>query len=286
MGSSGTSSRRTAIAGGFVGGLGSSGSGVGPINTTPNNLQPNVTVTPANQNNPNVQSQTPTAQNTPTTPAAVTNLTKMSDDELAALVYASQKAQMPNFLADYNSATQQFVFQAGVNEKPTVLNASEFAQFMQDNNIPQSQVMSRSVNNASYTNQQGYTVKYSGDQINNMLKHSRLNYIGGKQGGNCYGQGAYFDMRGGGQTGYGSNTIEAVLNPKTAKVIEYGNAYKRAKAFAQSHPKFARAVGTLTDRTISIYALAMGYNVISEYSPSSKRGYHCVIDRSALVIKE
>lgn len=283
MGSSGKATSRRTTAGGFLSGAGASGGGVGPASS---NLQPNVTITPANQNNPNVQNQVPNTQNTPVTQSAVTQLTQMSDDELAALVNASKKAQMPNHLADYPSQTQKFVFQAGVNEQPTVLNSTDFKQFMKDNNISQREVLSRSVNNASYTNQQGYTVRYTGDQINNMLKHSRLNYIGGKQGGRAYGEGAYFDMRGGGSTGYGANTIEAVLNPKTAKVIQYNQAYAKARTFAQTHPKFARAVGTISDSNISVYALAMGYNVISEYSPSSKQGYHCVIDRKALVIRE
>ena len=276
MGSTGSSTRGTA-SGGFLGG--SSGAGVGPISP---NLQPNVTVTPANQGNPNVQNQVPNAQNTPVTQGAVNQLTKMSDDELAALVYASKNAQMPNHLADYPSPTQKFVFQAGVNEQPTILNQSDFNQFLQDNNISSSQIMSRSVNDAQYTNQQGYTVTFTGQQINNMLKHSKLNYIGGKKPGkHYYGQGAYFDMNGGGGTGYGANTIaQAVLNPNTAKVITYSNAYTKARAFAQSHPKFARAIGRASDDNISVYALAMGYNVIRDGS------YHCVIDRKALVIRE
>ena len=283
MGSSGKSTRRSGItSGGFLSGAGASGAGVGPVNP---NLQPNVTITPANQGNNQVPNQTPNAQNTPVTPAAVTNLTQMSDDELAALVNASKKATMPNHLADYPSPTQKFVFQAGVNEMPTILSPTEFNQFLKDNNIDQRKVLSRSVrDNPGYRNQQGYQslFKFTGEQINNMLKHSRLNYIGGKQGKNAYGEGAYFDMNGGGGTGYGSNTIDAVLNPKTAKVIGYYNLQRKAQAFASSHPKFARAVGNITDSTISIYALAMGYNVIKDDHGS----YHCVIDRSALVIKE
>lgn len=281
MGSTGTRSSGTSNT--FMSG----GSGVTAPNTNQGPLQPNVTITPANQGNPNVQNQVPNSQNVPVTPGALTNISSMSDDELAALVLASKKAQMPNHLADYPSATQKFVFQAGLNEKPAVLDSQAFNQFLSDNNIPQGQVMSRSVNPISYTNQSGYTTKLSGQQINDMLKYSRLNYIGGKIGGKAYGEGAYFAMNGGGGTSYGSTSMDAVLNPKTAKIISDYNLARQASTFAKTHPKFARAVGGFNNGTQSIYALAMGYNVISENS--SKRAnsgdYYCVIDRSALVIR-
>ena len=285
MGSSGkATTRRSITSGGFLGGAGASGGGVGPVNP---NLQPNVTIQPANQNNPNVQSQVPNAQNTPVTPGAVTALTQMTDDQLAALVNASKRAQMPNYLSDRPDPTQKFVFQAGINEKPMVLDSQAFNQYMQDNNIPQWQVMSRSVNNASYTNQQGYTVNYSSDQIQRMLKYSNLNYIGGKVGGQAYGAGAYFEMNGGGSTGYGSNTATAILNPK-AKIIEKWDLMNKANSFDQTHPKFAKAVGGVNNKTLSIYALAMGYQVITSASNGKrKKGeYYNIIDRSALIYQE
>ena len=59
----------------------------------------------------------------------------------------------------------------------------------------------------------------------------------------------------------------------------------RAASFAQSHPKFARAVGDFSNGrngNASIYALAMGYNAISG-GPVSDR-YQNVIDRSAVIV--
>ena len=72
----------------------------------------------------------------------------------------------------------------------------------------------------------------------------------------------------------------AVLNPKTARTITDSSLATRARAFMASHPKFAAQVGAYNNRTQSIYALAMGYNVVTWGI------YTNVIDRSALVIKE
>lgn len=243
-------------------------------------------VAPANQNNPNVQSQVPDDQNTPVTPSAVTALTQMSDDELAALLRASKSAQMPNYLADRDDTTQKFVFQAGVNEKPMVLDRKEFNQYLKDNNIPRDQIIARSVKPVSYNNQQGYRVSYSADQVQDMLKYSKLTYIGGKRGGQAYGAGAYFAMTGGSSTGYGSNTAQAVLNPQTAKVIDYTTLRAQAASFDKTHPKFAKVTRGFDQDNASVYALAMGYNVITDHT-GGFRGrsgdYYNVIDRKALV---
>ena len=124
--------------------------------------------------------------------------------------------------------------------------------------------------------------------LSDMMKYSRLNYIGGKVNGQAYGAGTYFDRNGGVNTGYGSTTVVAVLNPKTAKTIDVTTLRSRARAFAASHPKFARAAGAFNTRfnnnNMSIYALAMGYNVITD--SKTNPSYHNVIDRSALVYRK
>lgn len=231
---------------------------------------------------PPVAQQPPSPQNTPATPNALDALSNMTDDQLAALMVASRRADMPNHLNDVADATQRFVFQAGLNEKPTVLDDASFAQFMQTNNIPQSQIMSRTVGGAVYS-VNGTNYKMQPQQVVDMMKYSALNYVGGKQGGMVHGAGTYFDMNGGSRTGYGSgNTVTAlaVLNPATAKVIDHSALNSRVSSFARSHPKFAAAVGAYNSHNMSIYALAMGYNVIRYGS------YNNVIDRSALVYRQ
>lgn len=240
----------------------------------------------APQSNQPVSQQPPTDQNTPVQPAAVTNLSQMTDAQLAQLVQQSRSVDMPNALNDVVDQTQRFVFAAGINELPTVLDDQAFAQYMSDNNIPRSQILTRSVNPISYKNNDGTTVKMSANDVIDMMKYSKLNYIGGKVGGQAYGAGTYFDQTGGRSTGYGNTTATAVLNPATARVIDDRTLATKARAFSQSHPQFTRAAGAYStsfrNNNMSIYALAMGYNVIKDHYG----GYHNVIDRSALVYKQ
>lgn len=240
-----------------------------------------------NTMNPATASQVPTDQNTPVSQGGVTDISSMTDDELAALVKASDHAIMPNFLADVSDPTQRFVYQAGLNTKPMVLDRAAFSQYMADNNIPQSAILARDVNRITFTTMDGTHLSYTPQNIADMLMDSKFNYIGGKQGGQAYGAGTYFDQNGGGTTGYGHGnfmTVEAVLNPATARPIRYDQLARKASSFAQSHPKFAAAVGGFGGHgnNESIWALAMGYNVITSHI----NNYHCVIDRSALVYRK
>lgn len=240
----------------------------------------------APQMNQPITQQPPTDQNTPVQPAAVTNLSQMTDAQLAQLARQAQTIDMPNALNDVVDQTQRFVFAAGINELPTVLDDAAFKQYMIDNGIPQSQVLTRSVDPVTYKNNDGTAVRLSANDVIDMMKYSKLNYIGGKVGGQAYGAGTYFDQTGGRSTGYGNTTATAVLNPATARVIDDRTLMSKAKAFSKSHPQFTRAVGAFStsfrNNNMSIYALAMGYNVIKDHYG----GYHNVIDRSALVYKQ
>ena len=282
-----------------MGGIGAHRGSSGGISGSTVQAAPQQPLQPQQPQNNNIQQQTPTAQNTPVTPQALNNISKMDDATLASLINSARGIQMPNMLADSKDATQEFVFAAGLNERPTVLDQKEFDQFMKDNNISKNEILSRSTNNVSYRNQDGTTINLTGDQVNDLIKYSRLTYIGGKRGGQAYGAGTYFDMNGGKNTGYGGTTMNAVLNPKTAKPISLSNLNNKIASYAQAHPQVAQAIQNLTGvsssqaarswgstKATSIYALCMGYNVITEYNTSTKSGYHNVIDRSALVIRK
>ena len=212
--------------------------------------------------------------------ATLAQIASMTDDQLAQAVIDSRSVDMPNFLNDIPDQTQKFVYQVGLNGAPQVMDQQQFDQFLQQNNIPRSQIMSRSVSGNG---------PYSAQQITDMFRYSELTYIGGKQGGQASGAGTYFDMNGGGNTGYGygrtSATMQAVYNPATARVIDFHRLQSQARSFAASHPKFAAAVGSFRaggNGNASIYALAMGYNAISGGPVSST--YQNIIDRSAVVV--
>lgn len=234
---------------------------------------------------PTVAQQPPSVDNTFVAPGGVTALTQMTDAQLAQLVMDSRYADMPNFLADASDATQRFVYTAGLNAKPITLDDTAFAQWCKDNGITTADLLSRDVNPITYTNPIGTRVTLTGQQVVDVLRDSVFNYIGGKHGGQAYGAGTYFDHTNGKRTGYGRGagfvTTVAALNPQTAHPIRDTALAQKARAFAQSHPQFVRAVGSYSNSTMSIYALAMGYNVITESG-----GYTNVIDRSALVYRK
>lgn len=268
-----------------MGGRGSS-SGLAAKVATP--FTPTPQMVPPQPPTPNpIVNQVPNDTNTPVTPNAIDSLTSMTDAQLAQLFTDSQNAALPNHLGDKNDQTQRFVFQIGLNDKPMVLDSAAFAKFMSDNGISQSQILARSVNGGTLTTSAGQTRNLTPQDVVDMMMSSRLNYIGGKHGGQAYGAGTYFDMNGGGNTGYANGkTVNAVLNPKTAKIITSTQLGRMARQFDATHPQFAKATGgystSFSNNNMSIYALALGYNVIK----SSSSGYHNVIDRKALVYKK
>lgn len=235
--------------------------------------------TPRQQQNPIAQ-QAPDDNNTPVTNNALTALGQMSDDQLAQLARASRTIDMPNHLNDVPDATQKFAYAAGLNEKPAVLDDADFDKYLRDNGISRSDIISRSVNGITVQSG-GITYAYTANDLTDMIKYSRLNYVGGKHGGQVHGAGTYFDRNGGANTGYASGaTAIAVLNPKTANVISHSSLDAKVRSWAASHPKFVSQVGSYSGRTMSVYALAMGYNVITSGS------YTNVIDRKALVYRK
>ena len=227
-----------------------------------------------------IANQAPNASNVPIAPGGVTDLTKMTDDDLAKLIMSSKNIDMPNHLADVHDATQSFVYAAGLNAKPMVLDKAAFNQYLSDNGIPRSQILSRSTGGADYV-VNGTRIKMSPQQVTLLIKDGELNYVGGKHGGQAHGAGTYFDMNGGRNTGYANGaTMIGVLNPKTARPISHRQLDSAVVAWSKSHPKANRAIGGYNSRTASIYASCMGYNVITNNT------YHNVIDRVALVMQK
>lgn len=202
------------------------------------------------------------------------SISEMSDTELANLYRKSLEMTLPNGLNDAENTTQRFVFAAGLNEKPLVLDDDAYYDFLEENGIRRVDQLARSVSS-------NYDAELNYEDIIDMMKYSDYNYIGGKHGGAAYGYGTYFDQNGGYNTGYGDATAVGVLNPATTKVVDYYELPYKIKEWSKTHPEFEAAVGTY--RLVpnpSIYAVAMGYNVIRAGS------YFNVLDRRALVYRK
>lgn len=291
-----------------MGGRGT-GSGSRSRRSTASPTQQTTRVAPQAQTAPPIpptpQPQTPQQPNTqPTNPAQASNwvptgvlnyslsqLATLNDAQALKVLQAADGIDMPNHLADAPDATQELVFALGLNAPPTVMDSTQFSTFMKQNNIPQSQVMSRMVGGGRYNTTAGSQRQLTQKQIAQMWIADPYNYIGGKHGGQALGAGAYFDMNGGKNTGYGGGNATmytGVLNPKTAKVISTTQLARKASTWASSHPQADRKIRQMArkgpgwgNKTLSLLALMMGYNVITDGS-----GYYNVIDRSAMVIKQ
>lgn len=263
----------------LFGGRGSSSRGATGSNFTVLNNANQVT----QNNQSSITNQAPDASNTPVSPGGASALAQMDDDTRANLILQSKNVDMPNHLSDVTDATQKFVYTAGINGKPQVLDTAAFNQYLIDNNISRRQILSRSVSDVTYS-VNGTNYKLSGAQIHQMTRDSALNYIGGKHGGQVYGAGTYFDMNGGQSTGYGgrhSVTMHGVLSPN-ARVIDLGSLKAQAATWSRKNPKSAAAIGGFSSKTASIYALSMGFNVITD--SKTNPSYHNIIDRTALVL--
>ena len=263
-------------------GRGSSSSSVSSGSTTARSSASQPTAQAMPQPTPQPQNVTPTP-----TKSAFDTLRNMNDDQLADIAIKSKTVDMPNMLADVDDVTQKFVYQANLNDKPQVLDQADFNKFMSDNNLGTSDLLSRSINDISYTNKSGTHVPMKAQDVADMMMYSKYNYIGGKVNGQALGAGTYFDHTNGNPTGYGKKTVVAVLNPATARTIDSYTLQQKASSFAKTHPKFAKAVGSYNTafsggkNNMAIYALAMGYNVIMDSG-----GYTNVIDRAALVYRK
>lgn len=268
---------------------GSGGRGTGASLSGSSSSAPTASVSPNTA--PQNTAQQPVPQNVAPIPtkSAFDTIRNMSDDELANVVRQSKTIGMPNQLADRNDVTQKFVYAANLNDKPQVLDTNDFDNFVKQNKINSSDLLARSVDDITYTNASGTKIKMTANDVTDMMMYSRYNYIGGKNGGQALGAGMYFMQNGGNPTGYGKKTVVAALDPSKARIITPSELNRKASAFAQSHPKFAKEVGALNTsfsggkNNMAIYALAMGYNVIWD---AGGHGRTNVIDRSVLVYRK
>ena len=295
--------------------MGGRGASSGSGSTTPKTMQIKVGGKPVNvkvqfgpvsatPNQAPQQTQAQTTQPQNPTPAQASNwippgqfnytpqqLANMNDQQAEALLKAAYNIDMPNHLKDSPDGTQELVYALGLNAPPTILDSTQFSQFMKQNNIPRSQVMSRQVGSGTYNTTSGSQNRLSDSQIAQMWLSDPYNYIGGKHGGQALGAGAYFDMNGGGNTGYGSGSTSlytGVLDPNKARVISDSNLSRKAAQWAKTHPNANKQLQKLANKhrgwgnpEKSLYALMLGYNTISGLG-----SYYNVIDRSAMVIRQ
>ena len=202
------------------------------------------------------------------------NFMAMTDDEKADFIDASIKQGVPAHLAQNDF--QRFVYNSGMNEKPDVVDDASLDK-MKGTEI------FRTVNNV-YDSKND--ISYSADQIAKQVMAGRTTRVS-DNGGSVYGRGIYFANNYSDSAGYGNTTgnvkktavIRGKLN-NNAKVIDY---YKASSGVAKEISSKSKLGKTLKkcdhDSQVSIYAMAKGYNVIS-----NGRSYLNVLNRNAITM--
>lgn len=171
-----------------------------------------------------------------------------------------------------SSETQLLVYALDLNDKPTVLDHDNFVQYVQDNGLTDEDIFTRSTHNK--------------ETLTNWI-YDDLNYIGGRFGGNKYGNGTYFAQTGGTEfSKFGNNSINAVLKPN-AKILD---ASKKWDIYNSLSETLQKAIGYWDGgfgEPLSMMATILGYDAIRIPNGGGRgKDYLCVINRSALIVDE
>lgn len=198
----------------------------------------------------------------------------MSDDEKADFIDANIKQGVPAHLAQNDF--QRFVYNSGLNEKPDVVDDATLDKMTGTE-------IFRTVNNVYDRNND---ISYNADQIAKQVTSGRVTRVS-DNGGSVYGRGIYFASNYGDSAGYGNTTgnvkktavIRGKLN-NNAKIIDYYKASSGVSKEISSKSKLGKALKKCDhDSQVSIYAMAKGYNVIS-----NGRSYLNVLNRNAITM--
>lgn len=206
--------------------------------------------------------------------ASYDNFMAMTDDEKADFIDATIKQGVPAHLAQNDF--QRFVYNSGMNEKPDVVDDATLDKMTGTE-------IFRTVNNV-YDGRND--ISYSADQIAKQVMSGRTTRVS-DNGGSVYGRGVYFADNYGDSVSYGNTTgnvkktavIRGKLN-SNAKVIDYYKASAGVNTEITSKSKLGKTLKKCDhDSQVSIYAMAKGYNVIS-----NGRSYLNVLNRNAITL--
>lgn len=205
---------------------------------------------------------------------------KMTDDEKADAISTAISQGVPVHLSQ--SDFQKFIYNSGLNDKPDIVSDSQLDSMT-------GQELFRNVNNV-YDKKND--VSYNADQIAKQLMSGTTTRTS-DNGGSAYGRGLYFATTYGSSAGYG-NTVgnikkTAVMRAKlnaNAKVIDYYSASAGAQREISAGTKLGKVLSKCDHASAtSIYAMAKGYNVISDSSRGAKGSdYINVLNRGAITM--
>lgn len=220
-------------------------------------------------------------QQTNITPSAFSqqydDFMKMTDDDKADVISQAIKQGVPMHLND-QSDFQKFIYNVGLNDKPDVVDDATLSAM-------KGKDLFRNVN-AVYNKK--LDVGFSADQIAKQVQAGSKTYV---SSGNkaYYGSGIYFASNYRSSAAYGNTRGDikqtAVMRAKfnsNAKIISYNDATRGVSKEISSGSKLGKTLSKVGhDSQASIYAMAKGYNVISNGA-----NYYNILNRNAITMSK
>lgn len=200
----------------------------------------------------------------------------MTDDEKADVISSMISQSVPAHLSDNDF--QKFIYNIGLNDKPQLVDDATL------DGMAGTEIF-RTVNSV-YDRKND--ISYNADQICKQVQSGRITRVS-DSGGSVYGKGIYFADNLRDSTDYGNSSgnvkktavIRGKLN-SNAKVINYHSALSAASKEANSGSKLGNALKKCdSESMVSLYALAKGYNVIT-----NGRNYYNILNRNAVTISK
>ena len=218
-----------------------------------------------------------TTQNATPMGTGYTSFMQMSDDDKADMISKMTSQDVPAHLA--NNDFQKFIYNTQMNDKPQIVDDATLDSM-------NGTELFRTVNSV-YDSRND--LGYSATEIAKQVQTGSVTRVS-DNGGSVYGRGIYFaDNYIDSTSLYGRTKGDvkktAVMRAKlnsNAKVINYNSADNGARAEIAKGTKLGKALSKVDQASqASLYALAKGYNVIS-----NGRTYLNVLNRNAITMSK
>lgn len=199
----------------------------------------------------------------------------MSDDDKADVISNAVSQGVPVHLSQ--SDFQKFIYNSGLNDKPDVV----------DDATLDSMTGTEIFRNVNHVKDKVNQLTYNADQIARQVMAGRVTRTS-DTGGSAYGRGIYFATTYSSSAGYGRTIGDikstAVMRAKlnsNAKIINYNSAVRGCQKEIASGSKLGKVLAKCDTRSAhSIYAMAKGYNVISD----GYNDYLNILNRNAITM--
>lgn len=208
---------------------------------------------------------------------------KMDDNQFSLLINQAKNTDIPKDL-NSESLLQKIVYMAKLNDKPTILNSTEFDEYIKENKL---------ILCFRGTRPNG---DLSAEEIHDMTRYSDKFYVGN----GIHGDGLYTTTCLNEAEGYGESIMTIAIK-KDAKIITreealelYKNEKRNNTLVGESlrNYKHQRRIGS-TYKSSSIVALQKGYDIIKVVGGNKGDGtteytgdYYIILNRAAIIIKE